>query len=116
MLKMFGISNCSTVKKSRVWLESHQIEYEFHDYKKAGVPEDLLDVWLKQFGWEALVNRKGTTWRKLDPTRQAQVKDADSAKAVMMDFPSIIKRPLLSKNRKALLLGFNEEEWGKALL
>lgn len=114
MLKIFGISNCSTVKKARAWLDENQIEYQFHDYKKSGVPEDLLDVWIKQLGWETLVNQKGTTWRKLKPEQQA--KDEKSAKALMTTSPSVIKRPLLAKGQKALLLGFNEKEWAETLL
>lgn len=115
MLKVYGITNCSTVKKARVWLDEHQIAYEFHDYKKQGVPADLLDDWIKQLSWEALVNRKGTTWRKLSPEEQAAVTDASSAKALMLASPSVIKRPLVVKGKKALLLGFDENEWAQKL-
>lgn len=115
MLKVYGITNCSTVKKARVWLDEHQIAYEFHDYKKQGVPADLLDDWIKQLSWEALVNRRGTTWRKLSPEEQAAVTDASSAKALMLTSPSVIKRPLVVKGKKALLLGFDENEWAQKL-
>lgn len=111
MLKMYGITNCNTVKKARVWLQEHSLPYEFHDYKKHGVPDDVLDQAIKQLGWEALVNKKGTTWRKLTPEQQAGVVDALSAKTLMLEMPSVIKRPLVFKGKKAVALGFNEDEW-----
>lgn len=87
----------------------------FHDFKKLGVPDSLSD-WIKQLGWEHLVNRKGTTWRKLSLEEQNQVKDAASAKAIMLENPSVIKRPVLVKNGRAILLGFDEQSWSEALL
>ncbi|HEX5806472.1 MAG TPA: ArsC/Spx/MgsR family protein, partial [Macromonas sp.] len=67
MIKVYGIPNCDTVKKARTWLSERGLEHEFHDFKKQGVPEQRVDAWLASAGWEKLVNRKGTTWRKLDP-------------------------------------------------
>ena len=94
-MKIYGIPNCSTVKKARAWLEAHHLAYEFHDYKKLRVPEDALKAAMWQLGWESLVNRAGPTWRKLPDQVKASVVDADSALQVMHQHSSIIKRPLL---------------------
>lgn len=112
MLTVYGISNCSTVKKACVWLDKHQIAYEFHDYKKLGVPASALKEWIEQLGWEVLVNRKGMTWRKQTPEQQAKVVDALSAHELMLAFPSLIKRPLVMRDDGVVAaLGFNEAEW-----
>ena len=92
---VYGIPNCDTVKKARTWLEEHGVAFEFHDFKKAGVSEALVKGWLKQVDWETLVNRKGTTWRGLPDERKASVVDAKSAVALMIESPSVIKRPVL---------------------
>lgn len=115
MIKVFGITNCSTVKKARLWLEDKKIDYVFHDFKKSGVP-DCLDDWIQKLGWELLLNRKGTTWRKLSPEEQNQVKDAASAKAVMLENPSVIKRPVVVRDGQAILIGFDEQAWSEVLL
>jgi len=81
-VQVYGIPNCDTVKKARSWLTEHGIAFEFHDFKKQGVPPAALDHWLQTLGWESVLNRKGTTWRKLDADTQAAVQDAASAKAV----------------------------------
>lgn len=111
MLKMYAIANCSTVKKARLWLEENQITYEFHDYKKEGAPAQLIDSWQQQLGWEPLINQRGMTWRKLSEQQRAAVVDAQSAKAVMVEAPSLIKRPLVMKGKKVLALGFDSEQW-----
>jgi arsenate reductase len=110
-MKLYGIPNCSTVKKARAWLEEREIPYEFHDFKKQGVPEATLKKLCKLLGWEALVNRSGPTWRKLDDARKAQVKDAASALAVMQENPSVIKRPILDRDGQ-FQVGFSEENYG----
>ena len=107
---LYGIPNCDTVKKARAWLASRGVEVDFHDYKKQGVPEAALREWVKALGWETLLNRKGTTWRKLDPARQAAVTDAASAIALMLEQPSVIRRPVLVRG-KVLNVGFDAEEW-----
>lgn len=97
-MKVYGIPNCTTVKKARTWLEAHGKAYEFHDYKKQGVPEATLKAAMKQLGWEALVNRAGPTWRKLPDEVKASVTSATSALAVMKEYSSVIKRPLLERD------------------
>ena len=109
---VYGIPNCDTVKKARAWLAGRGIEVDFHDYKKQGVPAAELRRWVERLGWEALLNRKGTTWRKLDPARQAQVNDADSAIALMLEQPSVIRRPVLVRG-DALRAGFDADDWAK---
>jgi len=94
MITLYGIANCDTMKKARKWLEQHGVDYTFHDYKKHGVPQKELKKWCKQLGWETLLNRRGTTWRKLDDATKDTV-DEKSAIQIMLDNPSIIKRPLL---------------------
>ncbi|MEI7515386.1 MAG: ArsC family reductase [Betaproteobacteria bacterium] len=104
---VYGISNCDTVKKARDWLSTAGVDYQFHDFKKAGVPDAALEDWLQALGWEALVNRKGTTWRKLDPALQAATQDASSASALMLAHPSVIKRPVVCWPDGALSVGFS---------
>jgi arsenate reductase len=113
MIKIYGISNCDTMKKARKWLEDNNLDYEFHDYKKQGVIEKDLRRWVKQAGWESVLNRRGTTWRKLDENIKNNIDEASSIK-VMLENPSAIKRPILEQGKK-LLVGFNEDEY-KTLL
>lgn len=107
-MKLYGIPNCSTVKKARLWLDEHGQTYEFHDFKKQGVTREMLESWIAQVSWEHLVNKNGTTWRNLDLVTQFAVVDAHSAIALMLSKPSVIKRPILDKDGR-ILLGFNPE-------
>ena len=93
---LYGIPNCDTVKKARAWLEKNGIDYTFHDFKKAGLTADLVAGWLTQVKWDVLVNRKGTTWRALSDERKATVANAKAASELMLESPSVIKRPVLS--------------------
>jgi Spx/MgsR family transcriptional regulator len=113
MTKIYGIPNCDTVKKARAWLVEHGVAHDFHDFKKHGVPEAELELWLAELGWEALVNRKGTTWRKLDDATRASVVDAASARAALLAHPSLIKRPVVrwSAGPAALTVGFDAADW-----
>ena len=111
MITVYGIPNCDTVKKARKWLSDNGKDYSFHDYKKQGVPEKELRSWVKQLGWETLLNKRGTTWRKLDEATKASVDEA-SAIQIMLDNPSIIKRPVVSSG-KILLVGFSAEEYAQ---
>jgi arsenate reductase (glutaredoxin) len=92
---LYGIANCESVKKARAFLSEHGVAYTFHDYKKHGVPESQLRMWVAATGWELLLNRHGTTWRGLDEETKANVKNAESAIAVMLANPSTIKRPVV---------------------
>ena len=113
-LTLYGIPNCDTVKKARAWLAGNGIDATFHDYKKQGVPAELLASWVEHFGWERVLNRRGTAWRQLDPAVQASVHDAASAIAVMRAHASTIKRPVLARG-KDLLIGFDEADWSRML-
>ena len=109
-ITVYGIPNCDSVKKARVWLTDRGLDYVFHDFKKQGVPPEAIDFWLKHTNWEVLLNRKGTTWRKLDPTLQASVVDAASARTLMLNHTSVIKRPVVVKEAN-VIVGVNPEAW-----
>jgi arsenate reductase len=108
---VYGISNCDTVKRARAWLDERGSAYTFHDFKKSGVPAPRLDAWLEAAGWETLLNRKGTTWRKLDAAAQARVADAKSARALMLEQPSVIKRPVVEWADGRITVGFDARAW-----
>ncbi len=112
MIKIYGIKNCDTVKKSLKWLDDRGLKYQFHDYKKAGVDEKKLTDFVEKFGFEKILNRKGTTWRMLELIEQSKVVDKISALKLMVEKPSIIKRPLLEFGSEKLV-GFDESEWQK---
>ncbi len=107
-MKLYGISNCSTVKKARLWLEQHQIAAEFHDFKKLGVSEARLQGWTKQVGWEKLLNRKGSTWRQLPEEIKTSICDEHNAIRLMLTKPSAIKRPIIEQDGKVAHIGFDE--------
>ena len=107
-MKLYGIPNCNTVKKSRDWLKLHGIEVEFHDFKKQGLDANTAKSWLKQTDWTKLVNRNGMTWRKLSEEHKQLIQDAPTALTLMQEKTSIIKRPILEKDGKILHLGFDE--------
>ncbi|MEW7997800.1 MAG: ArsC family reductase [Candidatus Thiodiazotropha endolucinida] len=111
MVKLYGIPNCDTMKKARRWLDEHGIAYQFHDYKKVGVDEKLLRQWVDSVGWEALLNRRGMMWRKLDDSVKAEINE-ENAIRIMLETPSIIKRPVLETD-KTLNVGFTEEAYSK---
>jgi arsenate reductase (glutaredoxin) len=108
---VFGIPNCATVKKARNWLAEQGADYVFHDFKKLGVPADLLPAWIEALGWEKLLNRKGNTWRKLDAASQAGAIDAASASALMLAQPSVIKRPVVQWRDGSVTVGFEPQAW-----
>ena len=110
---MYGIPNCDTIKKARKWLQENAIDYQFHDYKKQGTDSAQLQSWVEELGWEQLINKRGTTWRKLDDTVKNNM-DAEQAVKVMQDNPSIIKRPLLDTG-KSKILGFDAQQYEQAL-
>jgi Spx/MgsR family transcriptional regulator len=108
---LYGISNCDTIKKARVWMTNRGIEFQFHDYRKQGLDAEMLRSWTEELGWQALINRRGTTWRQLTPEARESL-DVESAINIMLDNPAIIKRPLLVKDNRSYL-GFNEEQYSK---
>ncbi len=113
-ITVYGIPNCDSVKKARVWLTEHGVDHVFHDFKKQGIPPEALDLWLQQVSWEILVNRKGTTWRKLDPALQARVMDNSSARALMLEHTSVIKRPIVVQGH-TVIVGVNPEAWARVI-
>lgn len=112
-LTMFGIRTCDTVKKAREWLDGRQIAHDFHDYKTAGIDAGRLEGWVDRVGWEVLLNRAGTTFRKLPEADKAGI-DRERAVALMLAQPSMIKRPVLEADG-TLLVGFRPDDWTAAL-
>ncbi len=113
MIRLFGIKNCDTMKKAFTWLETQGIAYEFVDYKKAGIAEATLPDWEKRAGWEKLLNTRGLMWRKLSDEERSAV-DRDKALALMAQYPSLIKRPVLDTGSQ-LLVGFTPESYAEKL-
>jgi Spx/MgsR family transcriptional regulator len=111
MVTLYGIPNCDTVKKARAWLSAQGVDYRFHDFKKQGVPTELLPHWIKSVGLDKLINRKGPTWRKLDASVQASVVDAASATTVMLAHSSVIKRPVVVWEDGSVTVGFDPERF-----
>ena len=117
IIRLYGIPNCDTVKKARTWLQDHGIDFIFHDFKKQGLTPELVKAWLQDLDWTTLVNRKGTTWRNLPDERKAAIVDAGSAMALMLENPSVIKRPVV-QGAGLVTVGFSpaafEEKFGAA--
>jgi Spx/MgsR family transcriptional regulator len=116
-ITLYGIANCDTVKKARTWLVERGVEARFHDFKKDGVPPDHLRRWINAAGWERVLNRQGQTWRKLDAATQASACDAASAAALLTQYPSAIKRPVLEWSAAAgdITVGFVPDDWERRL-
>ncbi|MES2424100.1 MAG: arsenate reductase [Pseudomonadota bacterium] len=108
---LYGIPNCDTVKKARAWLTEHGVAYSFHDFKKQGVPAEKLAAWMAAAGSEKVLNRQGTTWRKLDPAAQGAVYDAASAGQLLAAQPSAIKRPVVEWADGSITVGFDAAAW-----
>ena len=119
MITLFGIPNCDTVKKARAWLTQNGLDYQFHDFKKQGVPVERLHAWMAAVGWEKLLNRKGTSWRKLDAATQATAVDAESAAKLLILNASLIKRPVVEwadlTSKADISIGFDINSWTKRL-
>ena len=111
---IYGIKNCDTMKKARAWLDTHGVPYAFHDYKSAGVGKDKLEQWSDKVGWETLLNRAGTTFKKLPDKDKEGLTEAKAIK-LMLGQPSMIKRPVLELPRGKLLVGFKPEDYAAAL-
>ena len=113
-VSIYGIKNCDTMKKARAWLDKQGVDYAFHDYKTAGIDRERLERWCKKVGWEALLNRAGMTFRKL-PDKDKHGIDAKKAITLMLDQPSMIKRPVLDLGRDRLLVGFKPDLYKEAV-
>jgi Spx/MgsR family transcriptional regulator len=113
MIELYGIPGCDTVKKARAWLDAKGVAYAFHDYKKEGADPARLGGWVAAEGWEKVLNRRGTTFRKLDPAATLDL-DAGKAVALMQAHPSAIRRPVVEHNG-GLLIGFDPDEWEQVL-
>ena len=113
-ITLYGIKNCDTMKKARAWLDSHGVDYAFHDYKTAGIERERLERWAQKVGWETLLNRAGTTFRKL-PDKDKDKVTEKKAIALMVAQPSMIKRPVLDLGGGKLLVGFTPESYNGAL-
>jgi arsenate reductase (glutaredoxin) len=112
---VYGIKNCDTVKKATDWLKKNKIDFEFHDYKTQGISTDKLKDWCNQTGWEKLVNKKGSTFRQLDEETKSKITNETAAISLMTEKTSVIKRPVIEKNGKFLVLGFDPKEYEKLL-
>ncbi|MFM8331762.1 MAG: ArsC family reductase [Candidatus Methylumidiphilus sp.] len=113
MTTLYGIKNCDTVKKALCWLKAAGVEHRFHDFRADGLAPELLNAWEATLGWEALLNKRGTTWRKLDESQRENL-DRDKAIALMLTQPSLIKRPVLAAGGK-ILLGFSPDYYASEL-
>ena len=111
MLQMYGIKNCDTVKKARAFLDAHNLAYEFHDFKKEAPSKTQIETWLKQTDWKVLLNMRGMTWRKLSDEEKDGINKTNAIK-LMIEKPSIIKRPILEKGEN-LFVGFNQDIYKK---
>lgn len=107
-LILYGIKNCNTVKAAIYWLEQHDVPYDFYDYKVKGVTIEKLQLWSDQVGWESLLNKRGTTWKQLEPVVQERIVDAQTAFALLQEKTSLIKRPLMEEDGVIIALGFEE--------
>lgn len=114
-MKIYGIPNCNTMKKAMDWLTENNVEFEFHDYKKIGISKIRLEEWSLAVGWEGLINKKGTTWRMLNPDAQKKISNKKAAFDLMIDKPSIIKRPVIEFN-DTIVVGFDEEVYQQFLV
>lgn len=110
-ITVYGIPNCNTVKKARVWLEEQGLSYQFHDFKKNGISAEKLGEWCLFFGWEIVLNKKGTTWRKLDAAVQSSIIDMTSAISLLQQNTSAIKRPVIELNGKPVLISFDADQY-----
>lgn len=114
-IDVYGIPNCDTVKKARKWFEANGLDYTFHDYKKVGADAEKVKAWIADQGVGVVLNKRGTTFRKLSDTEKAEAADSNKAVALLVQHPSMIKRPVV-EYPGGVLVGFKEDEWSAALL
>ncbi len=109
MITLYGIPNCDTVRKARRWLDSHTIDYQFHDFREQGLDAETVAQWLEALGWEAVVNRRSTTWKQLDPAER-EAMDREAAQRSILEHPTLVKRPVLDTGHD-FHLGFSESQY-----
>ena len=115
MYTIYGIPNCDTIKKALNWMKEQSIAFEFHNYKTMGITEKHLKNWCEQIGWETIFNKRSTTFKELTPTVQSSVNSAETAIPVMLEHNSIIKRPVITKDNKVILVGFDAKKYAEVL-
>ena len=118
-LHLYGIANCDTVKKAKKWLDQSGVDYAFHDYKKVGAEPSKLESWIADKGLDVVLNKRGTTFRKLSDEEKAKAQDSHTAVALLVQHTSLIKRPVVeyaNASGRGILIGFKEDEWSAALL
>lgn len=113
MYTVYGIPNCDTIKKTIQWLRRHKIPFRFHNFKIEGITPAKLAAWSQQVGWEVLLNKRGTTWRELDPGVRSSVIDNQSAAILLAAYTSVIKRPVIEKGQAVIVVGFDERAYEK---
>lgn len=113
MIEVYGIPNCDTVKKARVWLTENRIEYTFQDFKKVTIEDTTISSWIDAFGLDTVINKRGTTWRKLSDTDKTLCENAESALPIILSNLSMVKRPIVSIDGKPVLIGFTADDWAK---
>jgi Spx/MgsR family transcriptional regulator len=113
MATLYGIKNCDTVKKARVWLEKNAVDYHFHDYKVDHITPELLSRFAEKLGWEVLLNKRSSTWRKLSEAKKTDL-NADTALQLLLNYPTLIKRPILETG-ETFIIGFNADEYQRIL-
>lgn len=116
MYTLYGIPNCNSVKKAMQWLQQHSISYTFHNYQKSGIVEQKLQAWSKQIGWPAIINRKGTTWKKDALENEKRVSSEKGTLALLTSQTSIIKRPIIERSGKVVVVGFDEDQYLQVFL
>jgi len=114
LITLYGIENCDTVKRARRWLEQHHTDYSFHDFREDGMERSRVDDWLRELGWETLINRRGTTWRRLSAERREDM-DNHRALEAILEQPALIKRPLLDTG-SSLHVGFSDAQYRRLFL
>jgi len=114
-MKVYGIPNCNTVKKALDWFKDHQIDMEFHNFKKSGIDVTKLEEWALKVDWEALLNKRGTTWKMLDAGYQKTIISKEAAFKLMQEKPSVIKRPVVETQSGSIILGFDEAQFANLL-
>lgn len=111
---VYGIANCDSVRKARAWLQAEGVEFAFHDFKRDGLDAALVDRWLGLAGWQTLLNRRGTTWRRLDESARGTAVDAAGARALMLAQPSLVKRPVVQWADGAITVGFDPAQFARS--